>query len=621
MNKLSQRLDDLIGRINGEYEVSSSLSSRLSRASVSNPEGWSLLYPELVEAGFSRDLLLEQRDYIQQWLMNAFLAGRIDAVSEEGETSTINGQLVQQGARSTVNDGDDHIGGGQEVRTAPNRSSVLSQESLQATRRKAVPPRPESGASPQNKSSKGWAQSLTTKIKYVTLSPDEALRKAVYNGDASTVRKILSKGQINTQPSSWAHMLESAIRSDNIEVLSNLVCLGSFEDRQDILGKSVNLAVSQKNVAATVLLLEYEAPFSGKAIIRAMVFLPESAVKMLFAKTDVDLYHDEFAHFFLYNAAKYGHESIFRSLVEQYGGINAPVNETTPFHMACQSGNMKSIQLALELGGNVTITDGRGNRPLHALVIGDEDENFSIGANLQLLMKNGASLHEKSQTGQTALHLAAKCAHINAMEALMHMGLPPNTLDAVGNSPLHAACSPEWVKRSVEEYVPLYLKLGGKFVRELFPPSLTEFWGRLIDPREEIHRTAKCEEAVRLMLRYGASVNARGKENITALHLAASCARIGAMNALIEYGADPHAIDTWSWTALHFAVVSGSQKAVDLLIPYDINREGSVSVRILGDHIETMDIEDLVVIIGRGGAFRENLRLKKDPDTNKNRSN
>lgn len=128
MNKLSERLDDLVGRTNGEYEVSSTLSSSLSRASISNPEEWSLLYPDFVEAGFPRDLLSEQLDYIQRWLMNAFIAGRIDAVSQqgdEGEASTVksNGQLVQHRTCSTLAD-DEYDIRGQDSRAPPSRSSL-----------------------------------------------------------------------------------------------------------------------------------------------------------------------------------------------------------------------------------------------------------------------------------------------------------------------------------------------------------------------------------------------------------------------------------------------------------------------------------------------------------------
>ena len=81
-----------------------------------------------------------------------------------------------------------------------------------------------------------------------------------------------------------------------------------------------------------------------------MTFLPESAVRTLFKRRDFNMDHNKYAHHFLYNAAKYGHESVFSSFAEQYGGVNTPLQETTVFHMACQSGNLKSIRLALELG-------------------------------------------------------------------------------------------------------------------------------------------------------------------------------------------------------------------------------------------------------------------------------
>jgi hypothetical protein len=142
--------------------------------------------------------------------------------------------------------------------------------------------------------------------------------------------------------------------------------------------------LNQKNAEATVVLSENQVPFYGRVVAEAMIFLPEIAVKRPFTRTDIDLNHDEYAHFFLFNAAEYGHEHIFCPLVAQYGGINVPVNETTAFHMACRSVNPRSINLALELGANVSTTEGQGNKPLHALVTGNKDKKYATGANLRL---------------------------------------------------------------------------------------------------------------------------------------------------------------------------------------------------------------------------------------------
>lgn len=636
MNKLSQRLDGLIGQLNGEFEVSSSLSSHLSRASISATEGWSLLYPDLVEAGFPTDILIEQSEYVQRWLLNAFMAGRVDVESsqeeheEEVEEATTNSSYDQQ-VRQASSVLDVAIEA-QVVEAAddlpPARLPAPDLQNFKATRRKAVPPSESSTSS--KKSSRHWVRSLTTNIlKSVTLSSEnsyqKALRrdlgKAVEKGDALAVKEILSTRQIDIGLS----LLLNALEKNHIEVLSDLLCLGSFEDRPKALKSSIAYAMAYRNAEATVVLLENQAPFESEGLVRAMTFLPESAIRALFKRTDFSMDHDKYAHHFLYNAAKYGHESVFRSLVEQYGGINAPLKKTTAFHMACKSGNLKIIRLALELGGNVTITDENGYKPLHALVIGGEDENKIVGLNIQLLVKNGASIDDKLPNGQTALSLAAKCANIRAMEALMDMGLDPNTPDARGRSSLHVACRYGWVSHTVGKYVFKDAFQDGIIREERVPPVLSHprsspilfdhvLEKNLVDPRKEIHQDEKREEAVRLMLNYGASVNARADEMVTPLHLASSCARIGTMKTLLRNGADPHATDQFSWTSLHFAIASGSQEAIDLLIPYNIDRKTLARVWFRGDglHMKLKNAEDLVELANQDPRGRR-IHLERDP--------
>jgi ankyrin repeat protein len=85
------------------------------------------------------------------------------------------------------------------------------------------------------------------------------------------------------------------------------------------------------------------------------------------------------------------------------------------------------------------------------------------------------------------------------------------------------------------------------------------------DPRDEFIHMENIIEAVQLMLKYGASVNAEGKEIVTPLHLASECARVCAMKVLLEHGAHPHVVDDYGWTSLHYAVVRDSQAAAYII--------------------------------------------------------
>ena len=88
------------------------------------------------------------------------------------------------------------------------------------------------------------------------------LRKVVEKGDALAVKEILSTRQIDIGRS----LLLNAVENNYIEVLSNLLCLGSFEDRQEAIKYSMGHAMAQKNAEATVGLLENQAPFESEGL-------------------------------------------------------------------------------------------------------------------------------------------------------------------------------------------------------------------------------------------------------------------------------------------------------------------------------------------------------------------
>ena len=104
---------------------------------------------------------------------------------------------------------------------------------------------------------------------------------------------------------------------------------------------------------------------------------------------------------------------------------------------------------------------------------------------------------------------------------------------------------------------------------------------------------------------------------VTPLHLASSCARIGAMKTLLENGADLLATDQFSWTSLHFAIAGGSQEAIELLIQYNnINRKTLVRLWIRGDDDDEMKLkiaEDLVELVNQDPR-RERIRLERNPE-------
>jgi ankyrin repeat protein len=616
MNDLTQRLDEVIEMLNGGDENLSALSSQLSRASLSDVESWSDICPDLVKAGLSPSIVSEQREYIQQWLLNAVKAGRINVESLPDEAS----QAVSY-ARRIEQDGHATNGGDESIMTITNRngSPSLGPPSV-LTRRLSENSQLETdtttGSAPNNKRAlKSWTHSLTTKLRYGVFNSQDAIARAAITRDLSSVQKILaSSKKLDPAWRGWDKILYEATDQGNIAVLRDLLALGVFAGRKDQLCDCLSSAIRRKHIQIMTLLFDNGAPLEAKGLASAMTFAPEALIERMLDRMDGDgvLDHESYAHHFLHAAAKRGLGNAFQRLVAQYGGINAAINETTPFHLACRSGNAESIQLALDLGGNVRVTDARGDSPLHALIVGGGHPSYEIGATIMLLAQNGALLDGESGDGQTALHLAARCAHIKAMEALIQMGLSANIQTTDGKTPLHSACNDEWVQHSVERWLPWYLKKGFKVTQ--LPFDLRALFD-MKDPRESINYPEKVDDAIRLLIQYGASVDVRAMENVTPLHLASMSGKPSRIKILLQHGADAQAVDDWGWTPLHYAIISASQEAVNLLIPYGADLKKQVPVKMMGEHREQMDAAALLRVVNQGEPKLRLLRRENDETT------
>ncbi|KAL4964039.1 uncharacterized protein BDV14DRAFT_209586 [Aspergillus stella-maris] len=612
MNDLTRKLDQVIETINSGDENLSVLSSSLSRASIyqtslSDAEGWGSMCADLVEAGLSRTILSEQGEYIQQWLLNAVKAGAINIESFPDQTHHAVSPTCQriEPDESSVTDG-----GESTVTIADHIANASLRSSFVPTRRlSSVPQQPEvanvtAPVPPINKrASKGWAYSLTSKLKYATLSSHEGISKAIMSGDPSSARKILASSKKFDQGwCGWRGVLEMTAKLGYTDILGELLARGACEGRIYELGQCLSAAIYQKNVTAVTLFLEHNAPVEPNDLVLAMTFVPERVIeRMLEDLSFNDLDHERYAHLFIYYAAKHDQGNAFRLFVAQYGGINAAINETTPFHLACRSGNAKSIQLSLDLGGNVRVMDARGDNPLHALILGGGDRNYEIGATIMLLVRNGVDLSEKSGDGKSALHLAASCAHIKAMEALLQMGLSPDIQTTEGKAPLHFACNGEWAQRGVERWLPGYLKKGFNVTQ--IDLEILKF--DMKDTREDVYYPEQADEAIKLLLRYGASVNVCGIENVTPLHLASQSGKSSRIEILLHHGANAQAVDDWRWTPLHFAIISAKQKAIDLLAPYGVDKKKQVPVKIMGEHREQMTLAELLQIVNKGAPGKQ----------------
>lgn len=114
-------------------------------------------------------------------------------------------------------------------------------------------------------------------------------------------------------------------------------------------------------------------------------------------------------------------------------------------HLACSSHCVELVSYLLKdklILSEISISNSKGNTPLHSLMIGEnvlvfEEEIVEI---LEMLLQNGANINAKNAPNKTPLYLAARFSLSSVVKILLESGADPTILSRDGRSVLHAAC-------------------------------------------------------------------------------------------------------------------------------------------------------------------------------------
>lgn len=624
MNDLVERLDGLIESINEREGENRSFSSLVSSSTIlslkKDSAEWYELERELVNSGISPQILGEQHHFITHWLENASLSGRL-ILSDEVQDSALCPDNESLYTYSTelqhVNKGSPHC-----IPPATLAPSVgQAQES------------PNGNGSPRkNTKQTNWRYSLVHKLRYGSADPFIALRRAVSRDDYSAVSKLVQKATVSDQiQTKGSVLIGCAVEKGDSEMLRLLVEQSSSVDWSKMLGAQLHQTLhTGSGLDLLDIFIKNGASFGSLELASTMSCASESTFLQMMQLRNDSIEYEGWAQTFLYIAAKLGYIDIFETFVNQYGGINSLVEGTTPFHIACGSGNIDVVHSAFEMGGNFMTLDSQGETPLHAVVWGEIHENWNIRATLRYLIGKGASLLTKTISGKSLLHLAAEVSNLQAIESLVGIEMHCNILDNFGNTPLHAASNTKELNGPLGhkhrlDPMPFYHPTLRRRVTQIDFGDFSKMSGVIlkghcteIDGLKFFSRQSKpdergSDEAVRLLLQYGAAANAKNNDGVTPLHLASRCGNLPRMEALLSKGGDPNIKDNAGWTAIRYAISANSGPAVKLCLEHGADTSQSVPVS-LGQNIE----EELTILehikFMRATELLYILRKHENPD-------
>jgi ankyrin len=351
------------------------------------------------------------------------------------------------------------------------------------------------------------------------------LHLAVLAGSAPTVRVLLDGGaSVNEPEKSGSTPLHHAIEAGRADLVRLLLDRGADVETPptDERCRPLHLAARQGNREIVELLLARHA--------------------------DVNSQTKEANATPLHEAARAGHADVARTLLEHGAAVDALENVTLSVDDPSQPGEIGAQTAAwAQEHAPARVGPGKGMSPLHTA------SRYGRTEVVRVLLDHKANPDAAvTETGATALHLAAANGHAGVVELLLCRGAKVDALNRGGGTPLHLAL---FRKR---------LGVAELLLSHKANPLACDGGGYTA-----LHYAAWTGDAtvVRHLIDRGADVHARTKEDgYTPLHWAATAANPGAAALLLDRGASVHATAAAGQTPLHFAAYQGRAGTVVLLL-------------------------------------------------------
>ena len=338
--------------------------------------------------------------------------------------------------------------------------------------------------------------------------PYTALVRATRAGDTSTVASLITTSQLNP-----ARPLPSTTNPLAVEA-----CLNREQDILEmLLEANPEEALRAVDVSRAASLLHLAA-FQGDSGIATMLLQHNSD---LLRAVDVEGLTS------LHYAALSGRRAISAMLLGAGAEINAcsPASQVTPLHLAASSGHDHCVECLLIHHADVNVADVEGRTPLIAAAAAGH------GQIVQRLLRAGANPTAMDELRRTALHWAAHTGDLQAAQALLQAA--NNALVDVADAEQETALLVA-SRRGVDPLVELLLAhraaVEAANVHGITPLMAAAFFGH--------------QSVVSRLATAGANVSTtQPSTRRTALHLAALGGQPEVVRVLVSYGAPVNAQD------------------------------------------------------------------------------
>ena len=225
------------------------------------------------------------------------------------------------------------------------------------------------------------------------------------------------------------------------------------------------------------------------------------------------------------------------------------VADVTCLGFASGCNDSHTVRLLVQAGADVTATDSTGRTPLHWACVSIIEANQKVE---YLLSRDSSLIKARTNANHMPLHRAVFTGNDTLISVLIQRGAKVNEQGQYGRSALHYACSKGHVA-CVHELMRHGADVDARDKDEATPLRLAAYFNQ--------------PESIKVLLdKYDASINATGKFGNTALHCAACSGNLELVRLLTSYSqCDITATNNQGEKAADLAKEKGHMDIVDYL--------------------------------------------------------